>query len=131
MSNAGRPRIIESPEVADKIITEYLDEIDRYNDINMKDRIFKVPTVEDITLRLGLAARQTFYEYAHRPEYSDTIKKAKTRILAIQKQLAMQGLINPTISIFNWKNNFDMKDKTETEITTIDEEGNSTGIKFE
>jgi Cdc6-like AAA superfamily ATPase len=111
----GRPRIIKSPEEADKIIDEYLTKIEVYNDSNLKDRLFKVPTVEGMTLALGLACRQSFFEYIKREEFTDTIKRAKTRILSIQKELAMMGFINPTISIFNWKNNFEYKDTKEVD----------------
>ena len=124
----GRPRIIENAEAMQKIIDLYIEEIEIYNDnpANKESRLFKVPILEELVHRLGLSNRSSFFEYAHNPEFSNTIKKAKNKILAIQKQLAMQGLINPTISIFNWKNNFGMKDKTEVEQTTTHKYENMT-----
>lgn len=103
----GRPRIIESVEEAEKVIEKY------FKSLGTDD----IPTVEELTLELGLSSRQSLKEYADREEYSDTIKRAKLRILLIHKKLALKGKINPTIFIFNSKNNFGYSDKTELELS--------------
>ena len=62
--------------------------------------------------------RHTLVNYEKRDEFFTTIKEAKTKIEACYEERALLGDNNATISIFTLKNNFDWKDKTETDITT-------------
>ena len=73
----------------------------------------KPPTVAGLAYTLDLT-RQGVLEYADKDEFSDTIKKAKLRIEANIEAGLMKGL-NATGCIFNLKNNFGWKDKTELE----------------
>lgn len=78
--------------------------------INDIDDVF--PTVTGLGLALGMT-RQTLIEYQNEDEFSDTVKKAKQRVEnAIEQRLFHN---NATGSIFNLKNNFNWKDKTENE----------------
>lgn len=70
------------------------------------------PTVTGLGLALDMS-RQTLIEYQNEDEFSDTIKKAKQRVEnAIEQRLFHN---NATGSIFNLKNNFNWKDKSESE----------------
>lgn len=50
------------------------------------------------------------------PKFSDTIKKAKLKIHNYAENRLFEN--NPTGTIFNLKNNYGWKDKTETDVTT-------------
>lgn len=76
----------------------------------------KVPyTVNGLALFLD-TTRETLNKYEYMPEFTDTIKRAKTRI-ENELELGLYGN-NVTGLIFNLKNNYGWKDKTETDITT-------------
>jgi hypothetical protein len=64
--------------------------------------------------------RETLLDYEDREEYSDTIKRAKMQC----HQFAEESLFgsNATGPIFNLKNNYGWRDKTETDITTAGKE---------
>jgi len=69
------------------------------------------PTVTGLGLVLDLT-REGLINYEGKEEFSDTIKRAKIRVEAYTAQRLFMN--NPTGSIFNLKNNFNWKDKTET-----------------
>ena len=74
----------------------------------------KTPTVSGLALFLGFCSRAAFYEYEKKPEFKDTIKKARFRIEnEYEKQLYNDKC---TGAIFALKN-LGWKDKTETEVT--------------
>lgn len=78
----------------------------------------RVPyTVSGLALALG-TSRQTLVNYEERDRFFDTIKKAKLRVeeQVEQSMLKSNGVVAGVI--FNAKNNFDWKDKTETDITS-------------
>lgn len=60
--------------------------------------------------------RQTLINYEERDSFSSLIKKAKAKIQAQLEENALIGKGNPTFTIFNLKNNYGWKDKTEMEI---------------
>lgn len=60
--------------------------------------------------------RTTLINYGQRDSYSTLIKKAKAKIQAQLEENALIGKGNPTFTIFNLKNNYGWKDKTEMEI---------------
>ena len=72
------------------------------------------PTVTGLALALDLT-RQGLIEYSDKDEFSDTIKKAKQRIEKYLEQNLYGQAVTGTI--FNLKNNYGWKDKTETELS--------------
>jgi len=69
-----------------------------------------VPTVSGLAYTLNMS-RQALCDYEKKDEFLDTIKRAKLRIeISLEQRLAGN---NVTGSIFNLKNNFGWKDKTE------------------
>lgn len=58
-------------------------------------------------------SRETLLDYQERPEFSDTIKKAKLKCENYAESMLFST--TPTGSIFNLKNNYGWKDKTEVE----------------
>ena len=74
----------------------------------------KTPTISGLALYLGFCSRSAFYEYENKPEFQDTIKKARFRLEnEYEKQLYNDKC---TGAIFALKN-LGWKDKIENEIT--------------
>lgn len=70
------------------------------------------PTVTGLGLVLDLT-REGLINYEKKDEFADTVKNAKQRVESYTVQRLFMN--NPTGSIFNLKNNFGWKDKTEVE----------------
>jgi len=76
------------------------------------DNRFFCPTIAGLAYALDLT-RQSLINYEVKEEFLDTIKKAKMKVeISLEQRLAGNSV---TGSIFNLKNNFGWKDKTETE----------------
>lgn len=75
----------------------------------------KPPTITGLALALG-TNRETLCNYEEKDEFFDTIKESKSRCEQWVEENAMLGKANATFSIFNLKNNYGWKDKTEQEI---------------
>lgn len=84
-------------------------------------------TVTGLALALG-TNRSTLVNYETRDEFFDTIKRAKTKIEDFAEQRLFGN--NPTGTIFNLKNNYGWKDKTETDITTGGEKIKTALVEF-
>ncbi len=102
----GRPLKFESVEDLESKIKAYFTECD---------------TVEEPYTITGLAvaldtSRQTLCEYEERPEFVDTIKRAKDKCEKQIEVMALKGKYNSVFSIFNLKNNYGWKDKQESEV---------------
>lgn len=70
-------------------------------------------TITGLALALG-TSRETLLDYEERAEFSDTIKAAKVKIENyVESQLFTNS---PTGPIFNLKNNYGWKDKTEQDL---------------
>lgn len=74
----------------------------------------KCPTVSALAVALD-TSRETLINYESREEYFDTIKKAKQFIEACTEELLITGKVPAAGIIFNLKNNYGWKDKTEME----------------
>jgi len=107
---AGRPPKYTSSEEVQIIIDEYF-ETDAY--VGEGDNRRFIPTMAGLAYALDLS-RQGLLDYANKDEFFDTIKRARAKVeISLEQRLAGN---NVTGSIFNLKNNFGWKDKTETEL---------------
>jgi len=106
----GRPLKFESVEQLESMIEEYFTNCD----------IEKKPyTITGLALWLD-TSRETLINYEERPEFFDTIKRAKVKCENWVEEGALMNRINATSAIFNLKNNYGWKDKTEQELTNPD-----------
>jgi len=76
----------------------------------------RYPNVTGLGLVLDLT-REGLINYEQKDEFADTVKRAKQRIESFTVQRLFMN--NPTGSIFNLKNNFGWKDKTEVESSGV------------
>jgi hypothetical protein len=118
-STAGQPLAFETVKALDDKVEEFFISEDAFI-INFKDgkeeKIF-APTMAGLALYLGVD-RRTVVNYSNKEEYFPTIRKARARIEShLEKKLYGN---NVTGLIFNLKNNFNWKDKTEVEQTNVD-----------
>lgn len=72
-------------------------------------------TITGLALALD-TSRETLINYENREEYFDTIKKAKLRCEHFNERMLFGN--NPTGTIFNLKNNYNWKDRNETDLTS-------------
>ncbi len=111
---AGRPVKYDSVEVVEGIINDYF-EGDAMAEIGAAT-VFS-PTMSGLAYALDLS-RQGLLEYSNKQQFSDTIKKARQRVeVSLEQKLAGSAVAG---TIFNLKNNFGWKDKTEQELTGKD-----------
>jgi len=112
----GRPPVFETPEEFESAVEDYFDSL-------MSD---EVPTVNGLALALGFNSRQSLLNYAEKPEFLDTVKRARTRLeMAWEKRL---GGSNAAGTIF-WLKNQGWTDKSTTEITGPDGQPVRTSIE--
>lgn len=108
----GRPPKWETKEELQELIDKYflslVDENGKYQ---------SPPTITGLAIALG-TNRETLCNYEEKDEFFDTVKEAKSRCEQWVEENALIGKANPTFSIFNLKNNYGWKDKTETDFTT-------------
>lgn len=124
----ARPVKYETPEDMQRIIDLYFlaCKVNYLNDISLLDDLCDEdlcivdliedsrPTVSGLGLALGMT-RQSLINYAEKDGFFDTVKAAKQRIeAALEQNLYGQAV---TGTIFNLKNNFGWKDKTEQEFS--------------
>ncbi len=102
---AGRPRVIESPEQLDQLADAYFARCEAREE---------PVTLTGLILSLGLSSRESFDEYGRRPEFSDSVKRAKMYVeWEYEKKMHSPAC---TGAIFALKN-FGWRDKTEQEIS--------------
>ena len=107
---AWRPSKFKSVEELEKLIESYfLVVTDKEKD--------EIPDVEWLACYLD-TTRKTLFEYEQKEEFSNTIKRAKEKIFFYKKQLALKWKMNPTVFIFDSKNNHWYVDKTEIDQNT-------------
>lgn len=105
----GAPRQYKTVEELEEVIEEYF-ETDAYMGEG-DNRVF-APTVSGLAYALNLS-RQGLLNYEERPEFVDTIKRAKARIARTLEQRLYGN--NVTGIIFNLKNNYGWNDKQQIE----------------
>lgn len=119
----GRPMKYKDIKELQTAIDEYFDWCDnRIRTVYSKksDGVIEIIDAAPYTMS-GLAShlgidRDTVLNYSKRDEFFGTIKAARERVHADVEQRLMEG--NATGAIFNLKNNFGWKDRTEQDITT-------------
>lgn len=136
-SPVGRPQLYKTPEELQAKIDEYFASgfrmVERRNN---KGEVYHVPkvTITGLVIFLGFADRTSFYDYEKMPEFSYTIKRARS---FIEREYEEQLDINPTGAIFALKNfNWSDKQQLESDVnmaikidyTTEDLEDESIGI---
>lgn len=119
---AGRPPKWKSVEELKNQIEAYFISIE---DPDKPGYYLRPPTITGLALALG-TTRQTLLEYEGEvegrddkdPRFADTIKEAKVKCEQWVEENAMIGKANATFSIFNLKNNYGWRDKTEQDVTS-------------
>ncbi len=100
----GRPKKFDSVSEMQKKIDEYFES---------RDKAGLGYTITGLALGLGMT-RETLLQYEKNSEFSDAIKKAKTKIEESLEQRLLDGK-NVVGVIFNLKNNFGWKDQQQVE----------------
>jgi hypothetical protein len=117
----GRPLIYKTVVKLEEAIDEYFSYCDNktkeVHSEKLGDMVLPDPepyTMSGLAYALGLS-RQGLMEYKARDEFSDAIKKARAKIEAdVERRMNSKDTFTPGL-IFNAKNNFGWKDKTEVE----------------
>ncbi len=104
----GRPLKFQSVQELEKKIDAYFKKCD-------KDK--KPYTITGLALALD-TSRETLVNYEDREEFFDTIKRAKLRCENYLEEGMITNRLNPTACIFNAKNNYGWRDKSEIDHTT-------------
>ena len=99
----GRPRKFGSVEELQVVVDNYFAEC------------ATMPTVTGLAVALGMT-RQGLSEYEARPEFSDAIKRAKTRIEEMVERGMLTGELNVTACIF-WLKNHGWRDRHQLDMT--------------
>jgi len=118
-NKGGRPKLYESAEELQTLVDDYFesDEAFTVSYVNGDEVRSFTPTMSGLALYLGMT-RQSLVNYSREEEFFDTIKKARSKIEScIEKKLYGN---NVTGLIFNLKNNFDWKDKSEVQQTNVE-----------
>ena len=104
MAERGRPRAFNSVEELESKINDYFEYCNKEN---------KPYTMSGLAYYLDVD-RKTIVNYTKDEEYFPTIKKARDRVQMQLEENALMNISNSTFTIFNLKNNFDWKDRIET-----------------
>ena len=115
----GRPLAFDSVEELEDKVNEFFISDDAHI-ISFKEGQEEktyAPTMSGLALFLGVD-RKTITNYSNKEDYFPTIRKARARIEShLEKKLYGN---NVTGLIFNLKNNFDWKDKSEIAQTNVE-----------
>lgn len=104
MAERGRPRAFNSVEELESKINDYFEYCNKEN---------KPYTMSGLAYYLDVD-RKTIVNYTKDEDYFPTIKKARDRVQMQLEENALMNISNSTFTIFNLKNNFDWKDRIET-----------------
>lgn len=120
----GRPPKYKTVEELQEKIEEYFDFCDNKTKKIYSEKLgeMMVADPEPYTMS-GLAyalnlSRQGLVEYKEKDQFSDAIKRARDRVEKdLDRRLNDKALFTPGL-IFNLKNNFNWREKTETDLTS-------------
>lgn len=118
-NSVGAPLAFKTVKELEDKVESFFTSDDAYiiNEVDGVEQKIFAPTMAGLALHLDVD-RKTITNYSNKEEYFPTIRKARSRIEAhIEKKLYGN---NVTGLIFNLKNNFDWKDKTEVEQTNVE-----------
>jgi hypothetical protein len=123
MAKVGRPLIFQSVEQLQAAIEDYFTFCDnRIKQVHSKEgESYAVSnpepyTMSGLALALGID-RKTLLNYSNKEEFFPTIKAARNKVEAdVERRMSDKETFTPGL-IFNAKNNFDWKDKTEQDIS--------------
>lgn len=131
----GRPPLYTSAEEMQKIIDEYFEWCDNravkiWDDTKKSEIMISSPapyTMSGLARRLGMS-RQSLINYSEKTKFLDAIKAARDRVEEdVESRMNEKHTFTPGL-IFNAKNNFGWKDKSEQEITGA--EGGALTVKL-
>lgn len=130
MSNpVGRPLKFKSVEELQEKINEYFTYCDNrvkkvWSEKKQDELLISDPepyTMSGLAVFLGVD-RQTILNYSEKEEFFGTIKEARSKVESdVERRMNDKNTFTPGL-IFNAKNNFNWKDKTESEVTGKDGE---------
>jgi hypothetical protein len=132
----GRPPAFKTKEELEGKIQEYFDYCDnRIKSVYVKDigdniqMAHPAPyTMSGLARRLGID-RDTLINYSHKDNFSALIKEAREKVQEDVETRLMETS-NQSGAIFNLKNNFGWKDKTETDLTSGGDKLQPLMVKF-
>ncbi len=114
-SKAGQPMKYKTVKALQEAVDHYF-EVDAF--VPSQDGIPEyLPTMSGLALSLDVD-RRTVVNYSNNDKYFPTIKKARAKIESFIETRLYGN--NVTGCIFNLKNNFDWKDKSEVNQTNVD-----------
>jgi len=118
----GRPKAFNSPEELQGLLDEYFDYCDNNVEVITDNKgntktIHKPYTMTGICVYLDISG-ETWSDYSKKPEFSETIKKARKKVENYCEENTITGRLNPIFSIFSLKNNFGWVDKIDVNTTT-------------
>ncbi|MBR3645226.1 MAG: hypothetical protein IKN54_02310 [Lachnospiraceae bacterium] len=100
----GRAPLIDSVEVLDKYIHDYLDYIDCLNDKRSEGEPPFLPDVPGFCGFIGISREQyANWKYIKSPEMCERLKTLETLILSVKQQMGLQGQLAtiPLMADFN------------------------------
>ena len=104
MAERGRPKAFNSVKELENKIKKYFEYCDKES---------KPYTMSGLAYYLDVD-RKTIVNYTKDEDYFPTIKRARDKVQMQLEENALMNISNSTFTIFNLKNNFDWKDKIET-----------------
>ena len=119
-NSVGKPLRFKTVEELQVVIDEYFDYcnnrlVNGYDNKTNEQFAYISPapyTMSGLANRIGLS-RQALMEYSHKEKYGDAIKEARNKVQEDVETRLMEK--HPVGAIFNLKNNFGWKDRTEVE----------------
>lgn len=111
---SGRPRKYKTSADLEEAINKYFRDA-AYDENGVKKKNQGPLTITGLALHLGFESRQSIFDYMKNEEFAHAIKIAKLRIENYLENKLFGN--NVTGVIFNLKNNFNWKDKTEVGVT--------------
>jgi len=109
-AKVGRVMMYETPEELKRCVDAY------FASCVTNDEISKPPTMSGLALALGFKSRTSLVDYANRDEYSEIIETARLMVEVSLEESLVSGMPAAGL-IFNLKNNFSWKDKTEQTVS--------------